>query len=220
MSVVTIGKGGSGPFQRPEDDLYLLEQLGIAEDTLVVFTSDNGGDLPDDPREPPRQAQQAGLQVNGPYRGDKHSIWQGGFRVPFIARWPGEIPAGTTAEATVSLVDLFSTVTDVLTGEVLPPSQASPDGYSFREALLQEEVGAPIERPPLVQSNVDGIRAVREGKWKYIEGEYPEGMDVSKEQEASPQARRQRRTQPISTTSSPKPPQSKLCCPTIKTLKA
>ena len=172
--------------------LKTLDETGMRENTLVIVTSDNGGDLPSDPDEPAIQAQRAGLQVNGTYRGDKHSIWQGGLRVPFVARWPGKIPAGATSDAMVNLVDLFATVTDALSGKVPPPGTAAPDSYSFREALLQEEKPQ-APRPPMVQSNVNGIRALRAGQWKYIEGAYPEGEAPAEEDSGaeSPQARRQ-----------------------------
>ena len=69
----------------------------MAENTLVIFTSDNGGvKEPQQTTTPQTQALNAGLAVNGILRGGKHHVWEGGFKVPFIVRWPGPQPAGTS----------------------------------------------------------------------------------------------------------------------------
>ena len=81
-----------------------------AGDTLVIFSSDNGGVLQTSGDQPETKAYEAGLRVNGEWRGRKHSIYQGGFRVPFLARWPGKVRAGTTSGATINLVDMLATV--------------------------------------------------------------------------------------------------------------
>jgi arylsulfatase A len=73
--------------------LDTLERLKLEENTLVFFTSDNGGVL-GKPGSAEQQAAAAGLNINGPLRGGKHDVWEGGFRVPWIARWPGHIQAG------------------------------------------------------------------------------------------------------------------------------
>ena len=69
-----------------------LEYEGIADNTLILFTSDNGADIPGhDPTRPELQARSAGLLANGAYRGDKHTIYEGGLRVPLIVRWDGMV---------------------------------------------------------------------------------------------------------------------------------
>lgn len=70
----------------------------FARNTLIIFTSDNGGVLLSEGDGPEATAYRAGLRPNAPWRGRKHSIYQGGFRVAFLARWPGKIPAGSVKE--------------------------------------------------------------------------------------------------------------------------
>ncbi|MCU0917652.1 MAG: arylsulfatase [Planctomycetes bacterium] len=151
--------------------LGTLDRKGFTKDTLVIFTSDNGGVVA-----PPAQttltewqAAQAGLAICGPWRGRKHSVYQGGFRVPFLARWPGRIPAGATSEETISLTDLLAT-TAALVGEPLPPrTVAAEDSYNVLPALLGRKPDRPI-REALVVHSADGNFAIRQGPWKWIEG--------------------------------------------------
>jgi len=151
--------------------LEALDRRGLAKNTLVIFTSDNGGVVA-----PPAQtaltewqAAKAGLAICGPWRGRKHSVYQGGFRVPFMARWPGRIPAGATSEETISLTDLLAT-TAALVGEPLPPrTMAAEDSYNVLSALLGKKSERPI-RDALVVHSADGNFAIRQGPWKWIEG--------------------------------------------------
>jgi arylsulfatase A len=151
--------------------LETLDGKGFTKDTLVIFTSDNGGVVA-----PPNQtaltewkAAQAGLAINGPWRGRKHSVYQGGFRVPFLARWPGRIPAGATSDETISLTDLLAT-TAALVGEPLPPrTAAADDSYNVLPVLLGGKPDRPI-REALVVHSADGNFAIRQGPWKWIEG--------------------------------------------------
>jgi arylsulfatase A-like enzyme len=75
-----------------------LDELELAENTLVIFTSDNGGVVAPG-NQNAQAAIKAGLAINGPLRGGKHSEWEGGFREPFLARWPGKVPAGTVTDS-------------------------------------------------------------------------------------------------------------------------
>ena len=72
--------------------LDTLDRMKATDETLVIFTSDNGGVLMTEGDRPEAEAYRAGLRCNGNWRGRKHSIYEGGFRVPFIARWPGQCP--------------------------------------------------------------------------------------------------------------------------------
>jgi len=83
--------------------LAALDEHKFAENTLLIFTSDNGAVLRTSGNDPEAVAYRAGLHVNGDWRGGKHGIYQGGFRVPFLVRWPGKAPAGTTCGETINL---------------------------------------------------------------------------------------------------------------------
>lgn len=151
--------------------LDALDRKGLVKDTLVIFTSDNGGVIvpPAQAGEPEGQAAQAGLAICGPWRGRKHSVYQGGFRVPFLARWPGKIPVGVTSEETISLTDLLATTAAVV-GEPLPPrTVAAEDSYNVLPALLGKKPDRPI-RDAMVVHSADGNFAIRQGPWKWIEG--------------------------------------------------
>ena len=150
--------------------LDALDRQGLAQNTLVIFTSDNGGIFePANKTRPESVAAQAGLAVNGPWRGGKTHVFEGGFKVPFIARWPGRIPAGTESREMISLADILATTAAVV-GETLPPAgKAAEDSYSFLPALLGESGDAPMRPDMIVHSN-DGVFAIRKGPWKWIEG--------------------------------------------------
>jgi len=149
-----------------------LEYEGIAEDTLIIFTADNGGDIPvNDPNRPENQARDAGLLANGINKGDKHTIYEGGVRVPLIVRWDGLIETGSINNRMVSIVDLYATLVESVSGEI-PGADDAPDSISFATTLLGQEQAA---RAPMISSNAAGLHALRDSKWKYIDGKFPEG---------------------------------------------
>ena len=150
--------------------LDAIDQQGVAQETLVIFSSDNGGVFrPENTTSLQTQAFQAGLRVNGSLRGGKHSVWEGGFKVPFLVRWPGRVPAGTTCRDMVSLVDLLAT-TAAIVGETLPgPDKAAEDSTNSLPAWLGE-AGAKSARRELIVHSADGVFAIRQGPWKWIEG--------------------------------------------------
>lgn len=147
-----------------------LDQLKVTDETLVIFTSDNGGVVAQKSKSGSQKtAIDAGLAINGPWRGGKHDIWEGGFRVPFIVRWPGRVSAGTTCGEMINLVDLFATLAAVV-GEPLPePNEAAPDSYNILPAITGEPHPKPI-RPQMILHSASGIYAIRQGPWKWIEG--------------------------------------------------
>jgi arylsulfatase A-like enzyme len=139
-----------------------LDELGIADDTVVVFTSDNGG----------LSTSEGSPTANVPFRGGKGWIYEGGIRVPLIVRWPGETPAGTICETPVLSIDLFPTLAEI--GGISPTLDRFPtDGFSLT-ALLRQAGDIP-ERPLFWHyphySNQGGFPggAVRIGDWKLIE---------------------------------------------------
>lgn len=149
--------------------LATLDKIGAKENTLVIFTSDNGGVCkPENPRLLQTAAIKAGLKVNAGLKGGKHDVWEGGFKVPFVARWPGKIPAGSTAPQMVSVVDILATTAEIV-GTPLPAKETgAEDSRSFLPVLLGTADAK--GRADMIVHSADGTFAVRKGRWKWIEG--------------------------------------------------
>lgn len=140
--------------------LQALDELGLTENTLVFFAADNGcspeADFP--------QLAAAGHHPSGPYRGHKADLFEGGHRVPFFARWPGRIAAGSTYPHPVGLTDLLATCADLLR---LPlPDDAGEDSVSLLPVLLGKTNG-PV-RENIIHHSINGSFAIREGRWKLL----------------------------------------------------
>ena len=175
------GAGGKGLVERGEDFpvalaegderadrgvgriLDALDRLKLAPNTLVIFTSDNGGEW---------------LSRNAPLFHRKNTLWEGGIRVPLLMRWPNQLGAGVTSAQVGITMDLTASI--VAAAGVKPPASYRPEGIDLIAALRK---GAPVERtlfwrlPPA--PNATGAaaltqRAVRRGNWKYIDdrGQY------------------------------------------------
>jgi arylsulfatase A-like enzyme len=140
-----------------------LERNGFTENTIVIFTSDNGG-VPGAAKE----AREAGLKVNGDYRGTKLSIFEGGFRVPFIIKWINNIAPGTTSTEKVSLVDIYASIGELLNIDLQSPAVEAGDSYSFYPAWF-DDLSKPI-RDNMILTSHEGITAIHSGGWKYIDG--------------------------------------------------
>lgn len=136
-----------------------LEELGIAENTLVVFTSDNGPHLEGG-------ADPDYFDSNGIFRGYKRDLYEGGIRVPMIARWPGKIDAGSKSDHISAFWDVMPTLADI-TGTAL--SSDGIDGISFAPTLLG--TGPQQQHHYLYWEfhERNGRRAVRQGDWKLVE---------------------------------------------------
>jgi arylsulfatase A-like enzyme len=145
--------------------LAAVEAAGQTDNTLVVFTSDNGGIADPDSRNV-ADAIEAGLAVKGPLRAGKHSIYEGGFREPFLVRWPGHVPAGTVSHQVIGLVDVFATLADIL--GVGRPLRGAEDSVSVLRAFTEAEPGPPV-RDHVVMQGADATYALRMGDWKLIE---------------------------------------------------
>lgn len=134
----------------------------VIENTLVVLTSDNGPVLGDGYYD--GAAMNPGNHdINGPYKGGKYSVSEGGHRVPFIVRWPGRIPAGQVSNALVAQTDLLASFA-ALTGQPLP-LDAGPDSENVLPALLGD---SPQGRQYLVNQNGSNAKAIRSGGYKYF----------------------------------------------------
>jgi arylsulfatase A len=141
--------------------LAALDEEGLRERTLVIFTSDNGGML----NQGGQDAWKAGHKLNNNLLGFKFDAWEGGHRVPFMARWPGKIPAGTESDELISNVDILATLA-ALVGRALQNGEG-PDSYNMLPALTGTS-DHPI-RDHLVISPAHGKNlSIRKGKWMYI----------------------------------------------------
>lgn len=140
--------------------LAALDRHGLADNTLVVVTSDNGfapaADLP--------AHQRIGHDPSVGFRGYKSDLFEGGHRMPFIARWPGKIPAATRCGTPVGLVDLFATCAELLGAKL--PDNAAEDSVSLWP-MLRGEKGA-TRHIPLVLHSGEGRFSIRDGRWKLL----------------------------------------------------
>lgn len=173
----TKGKSGIGLYGDWIHELDLsvgrildtIDRMKATDNTLVILTSDNGGVLTTDRDRPEAEAYRAGLRCNGQWRGRKHSIYEGGFRVPFVVRWPGHVPAATVCGETINLVDMYATIASV-TGEPVPADQeVAEDSFDVLPAFLGESAQESL-RSSMVVHSPNGNFAIRRGEWKYIEG--------------------------------------------------
>ncbi len=139
--------------------LHALDRAGVAENTLFIVTSDNGAHWP------PGDIERYGHRANGPWRGQKADIHEGGHRVPFVARWPGHIPAGTVRDDLLCLTDLTATIAAII--DYALPEDAAEDSHNMLPALLGEDLDEPI-REAAVHHSLNGTFAIRRGPWKLI----------------------------------------------------
>lgn len=138
-----------------------LDELKLSENTLLIVTSDNGGML----NQGGQDAWKAGHRPNGDLLGFKFDAWEGGHRVPFLARWPGRIVAGSTSEQLIANVDLLATFAALIGQEL--PAGAGPDSLNVLPALL-ENPSQPLREELVLMPSRKGIFALRSGNWLYI----------------------------------------------------
>lgn len=138
-----------------------LDRLKLADNTLVIFTSDNGP-VVDDGYADGSVEHLNGHKPAGPLRGGKYDIWEGGTRMPFITRWSGRIRPGVS-HAMVCQVDYLSSFASLI-GKTIPAT-AGPDSFDVMNALLGERSEA---RHELIEHNGFAQLALREGNWKLV----------------------------------------------------
>lgn len=139
-----------------------LKQAGMDENTLVIFSSDNG------PVWYEADVERFGHDSSGGLRGMKADAWEAGHRMPFIARWPERVKPGTTSEQLVCFTDLMATFADVL-GVKLPPD-AGPDSFSFLPALTHQKASLTPIREQIAMKPGGPFMTLRSGDWKLITG--------------------------------------------------
>ena len=157
------GLGAYGDFVMETDwavgeVLAALEKNEVAGKTLVIFTSDNGCS----PAARIPQLEQQGHYPSEHRRGYKADIWDGGHRIPFLARWPGKIQPGTRSGQLVCLNDLMATCAEILAVKL--PDNAGEDSVSILPALLGT-AGKPLHEA-VVHHSINGSFAIRQGPWK------------------------------------------------------
>lgn len=142
--------------------LETLERTGLAENTVVMFSSDNG------PEVSSVIHMRSSHQHDGarPWRGMKRDQWEGGHRVPFIVRWPSHIAAGSTSDQTFCLTDVMATCA-ALSGAKLP-HDAAEDSFDFMPVFLgKKDIGT--IRPYTLHQTISLALAIRRGPWKYLD---------------------------------------------------
>jgi arylsulfatase A-like enzyme len=146
-----------------------IKQRGDLDNTLIVFTSDNGGML----NVGGQTAWENGHRLNGRLLGFKFGAWEGGHRVPFIAAWPGQIPAGTTSDRLISHVDLLATFATLVGQDI----DTGPDSID-QMPELRGKAQAPLRDELVVLCNSPKHLAIRTGRWLYIPAQNEGGFDA------------------------------------------
>lgn len=160
--------GPRGDFVRELDSIVgrlmsLLRELNIDDNTLVLFNSDNGPET---------------LHVHwmrkdhehdaaGGWRGMKRDAWEGGHRVPFIAWWPKQIPAGQVSKQITNTTDIFATLASVVGYEL--PEAAATDSFDMWPVMLGEQEPSQSVRPHMLTQSFRGEFQLRKGKWKFLD---------------------------------------------------
>jgi len=144
-----------------------LDRTGTFDNTLLVFTSDNGPEnRTGDDEGVYERARRAGHYSMGDLRGIKRDAWEGGHRVPFVASWPAVIPEGQRCDQVIGLCDFMATAADTIGIDL--PEGAGEDSVSYLP-LLKGRVDRPI-RTSLVHHSAAGRFALRRGEWVFIDG--------------------------------------------------
>ena len=161
-----IGKskaGGYGDFMTQTDDtvgrvLQALEANGLAENTIVIFSADNGPE-----HYAYERVKQFGHRSMGPLRGLKRDIWEGGHRVPMIIRWPGKVPAGKVSDALMSQIDLYATIATIVNADI--PAGSAEDSYNQLDMI---QGNAKSARDTLVHNTNANGYALRHQDWVLV----------------------------------------------------
>jgi arylsulfatase A-like enzyme len=150
-----------------------LHSLGVADNTIVMFGSDNG------PEVPTVIAMRRDHKHDGarPWRGVKRDQWEGGHRTPFIVRWPGKVKPGTISDQITSLTDVFETCAAITGAKV--PNDAAEDSFNILPILTGTQGDKPV-RPYILQQTISLAMSVRRGDWKYLDHKGSGGSNYSR----------------------------------------
>lgn len=141
--------------------LKALDDSGQANDTLVIFTTDNGTS----PKANFAELNSKGVHLTEHWRGNKADAYEGGHRVPFIVRWPGHVAAGRRSNETIVQTDVLATLAEVVGHEV--PDEAAEDSVSLLPILTGQGEGQPLHEA-VVHHSSSGYFAIRSGPWKLL----------------------------------------------------
>lgn len=177
------GKTGSGPhgdFIHQMDWVVgelmrELETLGVAENTLVIFCSDNGPEVPTvlDMR---KTYKHDGAR---PWRGVKRDAWEGGHRTPLIVRWPARVAAGKVSDQLISLTDFFATAAAIINRDL--PMDVAVDSYNMLPVLEGDSIDGMLRPYMLQQTHWEQALSIRVGQWKYLDHKGSGGNDYHRQ---------------------------------------
>jgi arylsulfatase A-like enzyme len=175
------GLGKYGDFVMQTDHVVgeiqkALTKIGQVDNTLIIFTSDNGCSKAAGIGELAKQ----GHIVSADLRGSKADLWDGGHRIPFIVKWPGRVKPGSESDQLICLTDLFATMTDLLGQKALENS--GEDSVSFLPALHGKKIVS--SRKGVIHHSISGHFAYRQGPWKLLLAKASGGWTSPKEKQA------------------------------------
>ncbi|WOH39491.1 arylsulfatase [Thalassotalea fonticola] len=140
--------------------LAALKKQGLEDNTIVIFTADNGPE-----KYAYQRVEKYGHYSSGDFRGLKRDVYEGGHHVPLVIKWPGKINAGAVSKEVISQVDIMATLAAITNTKLTKTS--APDSYDISSVLLNHKYSSPI-REATVQNTKKGVYALRQGKWLYI----------------------------------------------------
>lgn len=143
--------------------LDLVDELGIDEETLILFNADNGAET----LHVDWMREDHDHDASGGWRGMKRDGWEGGHRVPFIVRWPGRIPKGQVSDQMTNTTDIFATLASVVDFSL--PDDAATDSFDMLPAMLGTQDSDKSIRPHLLTQSFRGEFQIRKGNWKYLD---------------------------------------------------
>lgn len=167
--------------------LNTLDEVGATEDTIVFYTSDNGSYMyrytdskkPDHVTDNTIQGYYEGNHTaNGVLRGTKADIWEAGHRVPFFARWPGKIEAGSRNEITITHTDFYATAVSIAGGTLPKAADAAQDSFDISPLLYGSDER--WNRAPVIHHSAGAMFAIRDGEWKLVLGNGSGGRQMPK----------------------------------------
>jgi arylsulfatase A len=154
--------------------LDLVKNLNIDDDTLILFNSDNGAETV----HVDWMRQDHNHDASGGWRGVKRDGWEGGHRVPFIARWPDHIPGGQDSDQLTNTTDIFATLASVV-GYQLREKDAT-DSYDMLPAMLGTQDSTKSIRPHMLTQSFRAEFQIRQGDWKYLDHQGSGGNNYEK----------------------------------------